>query len=175
MPKGVYKRDRPVWNKGKRGEYKMWPNGRVFTEEWKKKISVANRRNAEKRIGVRRPAFSDEWRRKIGDGNRGKKMSEKAKEKIRNGLVFGAENPTTRAVLRRKEEKAGRKRPESCELCGSFSRRICFDHDHETGKFRGWICHRCNATLGFVEDSEELLQRMIEYLRIAKKNSDQSF
>ena len=176
MPKGVYLRTKSIWNKGLTGVYKSNKKGKTYEEiygekrakEIRKKVSE---NNAKYMLGRKR-VFSEEWRRKIGEGNRGKKMSKEAREKISNGLINGARNKITLSVLKRKEEKAGRKRPKKCELCGSLSNRICFDHDHETGKFRGWICHRCNATLGFVEDSEELLEKMINYLRIAKKNAD---
>ena len=58
---------------------------------------------------------------------------------------------------------AGRPRPANCELCAeaAFTK---FDHCHMTGKFRGWLCDRCNRTLGQVKDSRELLAKMIEYL-----------
>lgn len=58
---------------------------------------------------------------------------------------------------------AGRPRADQCELCGCFAKTV-FDHDHATGKFRGWLCHRCNRTLGQVKDSTALLDRMIQYL-----------
>ena len=29
--------------------------------------------------------------------------------------------------------------------------RLHADHDHTTGKFRGWICPRANTALGFIE------------------------
>jgi hypothetical protein len=68
----------------------------------------------------------------------------------------------------RREEKrlreAGRERPDSCEICNLNEFRIVFDHCHISGKFRGWICDRCNRTLGIVKDSSELLIKMSEYL-----------
>ena len=39
------------------------------------------------------------------------------------------------------------------------------DHDHLTKKVRGILCHRCNALLGFAEDSIEKLEQSIVYLR----------
>ena len=61
-------------------------------------------------------------------------------------------------------EVTGRPKPELCELCNKPG-RICFDHDHVTGKFRGWICHRCNVVIGLAEDNIELLNKMINYLK----------
>ncbi len=55
------------------------------------------------------------------------------------------------------ERLAGRPRPHICEICGEYQdgrrqRNIVWDHDHLTGRFRGWICDRCNKTLvKFVE------------------------
>jgi len=63
----------------------------------------------------------------------------------------------------RQETIAGRPRPTCCELCKEDA-VTKFDHDHATGKFRGWLCDRCNRTLGQVKDSRELLAKMIEYL-----------
>jgi DNA-directed RNA polymerase subunit RPC12/RpoP len=38
------------------------------------------------------------------------------------------------------------------------------DHNHETKKFRGYICHTCNRGLGIFQDSKEILNRAIKYL-----------
>lgn len=54
-------------------------------------------------------------------------------------------------------------RPSSCEICARNG-RIVFDHDHATGKFRGWICNQCNVSLGMVRDNIDVLQKMIAYL-----------
>ena len=39
------------------------------------------------------------------------------------------------------------------------------DHCHETEEFRGWLCHKCNRSLGGFDDSVDMLQRAIDYLR----------
>jgi hypothetical protein len=69
----------------------------------------------------------------------------------------------------KRELEAGRPRPNHCEVCSgqtdiSFYDKIVYDHCHVTGKFRGWICDRCNKTLGMVKDSPELLLNLAMYL-----------
>lgn len=42
----------------------------------------------------------------------------------------------------------------SCEICGrkeSDVYKLVFDHDHNTGVFRGILCHSCNCNLGYFE------------------------
>lgn len=75
------------------------------------------------------------------------------------------------AALQRQEKKAGRPRPAVCDICHTpeipedVKTRIVFDHCHQHGGFRGWICHRCNIALGHVDDSVERLEQLIAYLR----------
>ena len=47
---------------------------------------------------------------------------------------------------------AGRPRPDTCDICPSPAGRIVFDHCHDSGVFRGWLCDRCNRTLGQVKE-----------------------
>ena len=51
-----------------------------------------------------------------------------------------------------------------CEVCADVG-VLCWDHDHATGQFRGWLCRQCNSVLGFVEDSTERLAKLILYLQ----------
>lgn len=63
---------------------------------------------------------------------------------------------------------AGRPRPDHCEVCGykpaEGGRGLHFDHCHETGKFRGWLCNWCNLALGHVKDDPARLRALISYL-----------
>jgi hypothetical protein len=56
-----------------------------------------------------------------------------------------------------------------CKICGlpqsNFKQRLCVDHDHNTGKIRGLLCHKCNRALGFFKDNTEFLQKALEYLQ----------
>jgi hypothetical protein len=70
--------------------------------------------------------------------------------------------------VKRLEEIDGRPRPDICELCGSPSFRIVFDHDHATGKFRGWICYSCNVVLGHMKDNKQAIMRLVAYLEAAE-------
>lgn len=53
-----------------------------------------------------------------------------------------------------------------CDLCGEFKgiRKLCLDHNHQTGKVRGLICDSCNRGLGFFRDDVNKLNNAIRYL-----------
>ena len=59
---------------------------------------------------------------------------------------------------------AGRKKPELCEVCSELHIRIVFDHCHASGKFRGWLCDRCNKVLGLLKDNVLLFRKLANYL-----------
>lgn len=57
-----------------------------------------------------------------------------------------------------------------CDICNcppedrDSKGRLCIDHDHETGKFRGLICRKCNLALGNMDDNAAWLRQAAEYL-----------
>lgn len=70
------------------------------------------------------------------------------------------------------------RRPLLCEICKQpetvLNKRtgkpiaLSFDHDHITGKFRGFICVACNHGLGVFKDNIETLKTAIDYLILSR-------
>jgi hypothetical protein len=55
-----------------------------------------------------------------------------------------------------------------CDLCNRTDMKLVFDHDHKTLEHRGWLCENCNQGLGRLGDTEESLQRALNYLKKSK-------
>lgn len=57
----------------------------------------------------------------------------------------------------------------ACALCGTTAPKTFrpwhLDHDHNTGKVRGVLCHHCNVGLGGFRDDPEIAERAAAYLR----------
>lgn len=57
---------------------------------------------------------------------------------------------------------------DACNICGikasDISVNLCLDHDHNTSKVRGFLCHRCNSAIGLLRDSIENICRSVAYL-----------
>jgi hypothetical protein len=57
-----------------------------------------------------------------------------------------------------------------CAICqtdkpgGGRSNNFHVDHDHETGRVRGLLCHGCNTGIGNLGDSSATLYRAMKYL-----------
>lgn len=80
-----------------------------------------------------------------------------------------------REIIERRAKHSGR-----CDCCGKPEtaavgqnnpepRALALDHDHRTGKVRGLICMNCNTVLGKVQDDEEWLIQLINYLRRSRR------
>ena len=55
----------------------------------------------------------------------------------------------------------------NCKICGlpEINKRLAVDHCHKTGNIRDLLCSRCNTVLGHVEENQETLWNMIDYLK----------
>lgn len=54
-----------------------------------------------------------------------------------------------------------------CSICAEpqrDSKRLAVDHDHDTGRVRGLLCHECNLMLGKARDNPDLLRAGATYL-----------
>jgi len=91
----------------------------------------------------------------------------------RKGKTFpeysGANHPNFKGGISLEYKKKHTPRPKTdiCEICGHKG-IICYEHDHRTGNFRGWVCSSCNCIMGFANDDIVKLEKIIEYL---KKNA----
>lgn len=130
---------------------------------WFKKGQLSTR-------GMLGKKHSKEWKEErrqamLGDKNPMKKLEVRKK---RSEAQTSEKNPNWRGDLTRLERLAGRKKPNYCEICGvlgsDFKKGLCFDHDHNTGEFRGWICTKCNTGLGMANDDVKILKLWINYL-----------
>lgn len=68
---------------------------------------------------------------------------------------------------------AGRSRSPYCEICADEGRTV-FDHSHQKGHFRGWICDRCNKILGLVRDDISYLKALQIYLEHLEYSVDKA-
>ena len=50
-----------------------------------------------------------------------------------------------------------------CAICGSHD-RLCIDHDHNTGLYRGVLCWKCNIAIGHLREDGALCLRAANYL-----------
>lgn len=73
-----------------------------------------------------------------------------------------------RSKLRKREMRKPRKEmlKAHCEICRRSPPevRLCWDHCHVSGRFRGTLCNLCNQGIGLFKDSPEILAAAIRYL-----------
>lgn len=75
----------------------------------------------------------------------------------------------------KKEYRTDVPKSQSCDICqqlaSELKKGLAFDHDHKTGKFRGWLCFPCNSALGLAKDNIEILLAMVEYLKKSREDA----
>jgi len=129
MPKGVYKRVKPIWNKGLKG----FGLGRRHTDKTKFKISQSH-------LGIRP---SEKTRKKLSLFFKGKPIKEETRLKIKATMKAKFEPPTEDELERREDLKKIRKSLEyqkwreqvllrddfMCQKCGEEDvRKLSIDH-----------------------------------------------
>jgi hypothetical protein len=134
-------------------------------------LKAANQARAVEWVKANREARKEHQRR-YREKNR-EKIRESNNKSIReeNGEMtakYKARLPVKRAQrVIDLETLAGRPRPLVCDICHrppDPTKGLHFDHCHQHGHFRGWLCRSCNLALGNVQDDPNLLRKLAEYL-----------
>lgn len=89
-------------------------------------------------------------------------------QKNRNGLARNRVLRRNYGITLQQYEDILKSQGGVCAICGKIDhtkRRLAVDHDHETKKVRGLLCHLCNQAIGQLKHSTELLQNAIDYLK----------
>ena len=139
-------------------------------KDYRKSSRYCSRSCSAKRV------ITEEHRRNISIANKGRKpyeMTDLVRKKMSISALAlgqkGEKSPAWKGGVspQYKIKNAPRPKTEKCESCGSFGEDtvICYDHNHTTGNFRGWICTNCNLVLGFAKDNPETLIALVNYLK----------
>lgn len=71
-------------------------------------------------------------------------------------------------ITLQEKETRFKKQGKKCAICKTKipnTKKTWFaDHDHKTQKFRGVLCGKCNAVLGYADDNPKILTAAIQYL-----------
>lgn len=120
-----------------------------------KKKQRERKRSAEYRAWC--AEYDRQWRPKNKEKVKGYRLKQRAKREAEYTAI------------------AGRPKPEVCDICAQKVGNIVFDHCHNKGHFRGFLCDRCNTVLGLAEDNASLLVAMSAYLRRTQHGTLQQF
>lgn len=127
---------------------------------------TSDRAKAKRSINPDRQRLQEResWRRRFdvnGEKKRFSSMGWRLKYK------FGITLDVFLAMIQKQEGKCAICHSDVESLTSGKGRRnaACVDHDHETGKVRGVLCHSCNTGIGLLGDNIEILEKAIEYLK----------
>ena len=161
--------------------------GRVFSNEWRKNMSIAQKGRPSWRKGKKfvpdevqrekRQAYIKSWRLKNKDKIREQSRSYAEKNKERRTKLarlryrknpqreldlirfrkYGISGDEFREIIEKQNGK--------CPICtNSINKNFSVDHEHGTGRIRGIICNNCNLAIGNAGDSPDRLRAMASYL-----------
>lgn len=159
---------------------KVNARAREQQRKWRKE-NPEKAREKDKRRYLKSRKNNKEWQERMKDNQR--KRLGRVDSGRRKGVVMPPEirYARSRKIIRHDylKKKYGisleefnqmvEKQNGCCAICGkhhseNFMQSLCVDHDHKTGRVRGLLCRRCNAGIGNLNDSIQLLQNAVAYL-----------
>jgi hypothetical protein len=139
--------------------------GRKLSKEHKKKIgnSMTGKGIGDDNV-MRRPEQKERARFLMANRERTKEWKQHSSKSH-----FKGTDEEYKEFLFFKELRKSKPKSNKCDACdveynGERKNRICFDHNHKSKKFRGWLCARCNLALGLLDDNIDKLKALIKYL-----------
>ncbi len=120
-------------------------------------------------VAIKRKTYSTSWCR-LCRNTKQRNYCKKNPEYMRNQNLY------TRFKIRRHEyDNLVSEQGNKCAICNrpetyinkklDAPNPLSIDHCHVTGKIRELLCQKCNTILGMANDSDEILQEAIKYLR----------
>lgn len=96
------------------------------------------------------------WRKRTGSNNRSSllwRIKHEARNQILRSNVRARLCHSGKPILDSEEVVQGfiDSKSEECGICGN-KRKLVLDHDHKTGKVRGWVCRHCNSCLSLLDN-----------------------
>ncbi len=103
----------------------------------------------------------------INQSNKGKPVLRRPSCKSCRMNIDGVNIPSS--VKSEWEKDRPHKEPFQCPVCdkrtiADVTSRVVLDHNHKTGKVRGWICDSCNTGLGRFKDDPVIARHMADYI-----------
>lgn len=130
--------------------------------------------NLSPEIKAERMAYQKQWLKDHPEARKeiGRRYRERNKEKIARADREYSATPEARQRIRARaaatlETLACRVRPDVCDICSGSpdeGMSLHYDHCHQTGNFRGWLCRECNLMLGNARDNPQRLRAGAAYL-----------
>lgn len=124
---------------------------RLYRLEYNRNYRKAHKQRDNETAKIRRERNREEYYKKMRAYQLAHPDKIREIDRRRGRRRNGALNPTG-------ELKIG-----PCEICKE-THKLHFDHDHKTGQFRGWLCTKCNTSIGLMRENPEFLRAAIEYL-----------
>lgn len=189
-PSPSYKRKLPLHGDGRFAESEVIKDGqricrrcqtwKDFSEYGKSKVGVAgikaNCRTCENELARQRYASGEVGVRRVEQ----KRLYDKARyeRKKAEGVQIGGDPFKARIRMLQRNygltpeayEAMAEAQNNQCLICRTSAEeirnnRLVVDHCHATGFVRGLLCPKCNLLLGHADDTIELLEQAIIYLR----------